>query len=265
VTQQTPLDGGAFAAALRGKSTRYWDRHPFHLRMHRGGLDEHEVRAWVANRWYYQKSLPLKNAAIIANCPELEVRRRWLARIAFQDGAAGEQGGLADWLRLAEAVGLSRAEVVDERHVLPGVRFAVDAYVNFARTRPWIESAAAALTELFSPDLMRDRAEVFRRLYPWIGAEGSAYFESRIEEVANDCSYTLGLVVARCTTREQQDAALAALSFKCDVLWSILDAVEHASSCAAAERREAPGDRVSRSPAVVGASSNLVRTTLEAV
>ncbi len=94
--------------------------------------------------------------------------------------------------------------------MLPGVRFAVDAYVKFARTRPWIEAAAAALTELFSPDLMRDRVEVFRRLYPWIGAEGSAYFESRIGEVANDCSYTLGLVVARCTTREQQDAALAA-------------------------------------------------------
>jgi pyrroloquinoline-quinone synthase len=258
VTLATPMDSRAFAEALRGKSDRYWDKHPFHVRMHHGELDEHEVRAWVANRWYYQKSLPLKNAAIIANCPEQEVRRRWLGRIAFQDGAGGEQGGLADWLVLAEAVGLSRAEVVDERHVLPGVRFAVDAYVNFARTRPWIESAAAALTELFSPDLMRDRVEVFRRLYPWIGAEGSAYFESRIEEVASDCSYTLGLVVARCTTRQQQDAALAALSFKCDVLWSILDAVEHATSCAADERPEASGHCGPGSPAVV-------RTVLEAV
>lgn len=259
------MDGRAFAEALRGKSTRYWDRHPFHLRMHRGGLDEHEVRAWVANRWYYQKSLPLKNAAIIANCPELEVRRRWLARIAFQDGTAGEQGGLADWLALAEAVGLSRAEVVDERHVLPGVRFAVDAYVNFARTRPWIESAAAALTELFSPDLMRDRVEVFRRLYPWIGAKGSAYFESRIDEVANDCSYTLGLVVARCTTLEQQDAALAALSFKCDVLWSILDAVEHSTSCASVERRVASGNCGCGGPDIVPVSRYNAGPALESV
>jgi pyrroloquinoline-quinone synthase len=227
----------AFTAALHGHAERYWDRHPFHLRMHRGDLDETEVRAWVANRWYYQKNLPLKNAAIIANCPDLEVRRRWLARIVFQDGSNGDQGGLAHWLRLAEAVGLTKQEVLDERHVLPGVRFAVDRYVDFARTRPWIESVAAALTELFSPNLMRDRVAVFREHYRWIAPEGSAYFESRIDEVTDDCAYTLGLVVDRCTTHELQRAALAALAFKCDVLWSILDAIEHSTSCTADVRR----------------------------
>jgi pyrroloquinoline-quinone synthase len=228
------MDRAAFADALRALGARYWDRHPFHVRMHRGDLSEAEVRAWVANRWYYQKILPLKNAAIVANCPDQDVRRRWLARIAFQDGTGAEggtAGGLADWLALGEAVGLRREEILDERHVLPAVRFAVDAYLSFARTRPWLEAAAAALTELFSPDLMRDRVAVFRTLYPWIDTRGARYFESRIGAVALDGAYTLDLVLTRCVTPEQQQAAIAALSFKCEVLWAVLDAIEHATSC----------------------------------
>src|SRR5262249_42970674 len=147
--------GADFTEALYRHSERYWHHHPFHLRLHHGTLADHELRAWVANRWYYQKSLPQKDAAVIANCPVPEVRRRWLRRIEEQDGAAFGQGGNADWLALAEAVGLTVEEVLDERHVLPGVRFATDAYLGFARTRPWIEAVAASLTELFSPDLMR--------------------------------------------------------------------------------------------------------------
>jgi pyrroloquinoline-quinone synthase len=240
-TAATEWDPVEFTARLWACRQRYWDTHPFHVRMHQGALDKAAVQAWVANRWYYQKILPAKNAAIVSNCPIPEVRRHWLPRIAFQDGGTEAEGGLSDWLILAEAVGLSREEVLDERHVLPGVRFAVDSYVTFARTRPWIESVAASLTELFSPDLMLDRVAVFRRHYPWIAAEGSAYFENRIEQVSLDSAYTLDLVVAHCVGREQQEAALAALAFKCDVLWHILDSVEHGGSCQEHEPRYTEG------------------------
>jgi pyrroloquinoline-quinone synthase len=215
------------ADALRGLSVRYWDKHPFQIRLHDGRCTEDEVRAWVANRWYYQRSLSQKNAAIIANCPLPEVRRRWVERIVFQDGSRDGEGGLEDWLVLAEAVGLSRDEVRDERHVLPGVRFAVDGYVNFCRNRPWVEGAAAGLTELFAPDHMAHRVEAWQRHYPWIKPEGYAYFASRIPVVRNDSDYTLGLVLDHCLTREQQDRAIAALSFKCDVLWSMVDAIAY--------------------------------------
>ncbi|MCP2164094.1 pyrroloquinoline-quinone synthase PqqC [Goodfellowiella coeruleoviolacea] len=237
-----PLSTGEFVARLRACGQRYWADHPFHVRLRQGGLSPDELRSWVANRWYYQKNLPVKNAAIIANCPVVAVRRAWLHRIAFQDGTEPNTGGLADWLDLAEAVGLSRAEVLDERHVLPGVRFAVDAYVTFTRTRPWTEGIAAALTELFSPTLMRDRVAAFREHYPWIAPAGYTYFESRIAEVGSDAEHTLRLVVEHCRTRARQDAAVAALTFKCDVLWSIVDTIEHATACrghraaAAAER-----------------------------
>lgn len=217
-----------FTAALTALAARYWDKHPFHVRLHEGRCTQDEVRSWVANRWYYQRSLSQKNAAIIANCPLPEVRRRWAERIIFQDGTPDVAGGLEDWLVLAEAVGLTRQEVRGEWHVLPGVRFAVDAYVSFCRTRPWLEGAGAALTELFSPGLMMDRLAVFRRHYPWISPAGYAYFETRIPQVHRDSEYTLGLVTGYCATREQQEAAIAALRFKCDVLWAMLDAVDYA-------------------------------------
>ena len=156
------------------------------------------------------------------------MRRRWVERITFQDGTPDGGGGLEDWLVLAEAVGLTRQEVQEEWHVLPGVRLAVDSYVHFCRTRSWTEGAGAALTELFSADLMADRLVVFQRHYPWIDPLGYGYFKARIPFVRKDCEYTLGLVVKHCVTREQQDAVVAALAFKCGVLWAMLDAIDYA-------------------------------------
>lgn len=235
-----------FAAALHAQGARYWDKHPFHVRLHAGGCTPDEVRRWVLNRWYYQANLSRKNAAIIADCPLPEVRRRWAARLSFQDGApdapasgspfsapAGVAGlapgsGLADWLALASAVGVDPAEMTDLRHLLPGVRFAVDAYLAFCRSRPWELGAAAALTELFSPDLMHERVLAWQRHYPWIDPAGYAYFQARIPVVQADSSFTLDLVLDHCRSRQRQEEAIAALAFKCDVLWAILDAVEHA-------------------------------------
>jgi pyrroloquinoline-quinone synthase len=225
-----------FAAALRERGSGYWDVHPFHLRLAEGTLTAAEVRGWVANRWLYQKCLPQKNAALIANCPLPDVRRKWLERVTFHDGTVEGEGGMEDWLRLAEAVGLSREEVLDERHVRPGVRFAVDGYVGFVRTHSWREGAAAALTELFAPDLMRDRVAAFEKHYPWIRSDGLAYFANRIPVVSADSDYTLDVVLRHCRTRDQQEAALAALTFKCEVLWAMVDAIEHATTCSSPDR-----------------------------
>ena len=224
------LDRDEFAQALRGLGVRYWREHPFHQRWHQGLLSDHEIRTWVANRWYYQAALPRKDAAILANCPFPEVRRRWIARIGYQDGAREGEGGLEAWLRLAEAVGLSRDEVIEERHVTPAARFATDAYMTFARDRPWVEAVASSLTELFAPDLMHERLLAMRSHYPWIDPAGYAYFESRTSAAGNDAEIALDLVISYCRTRAEQDAAQAALAFKCDVLWSLLDGIEHAAS-----------------------------------
>ena len=224
-----PLAESAFIAALRGLSTRYWGTHPFHPRLHAGELDAHGLRIWAANRWYYQCRLPQKDAAIISNCPLPEIRRQWLDRIVYHDGPHAGTGGIERWLRLCEAVGLDRDEVLDERHVAPGVRFAVDAYVTFARTKPWWEAVASGLTEMFAGHLMQQRVADMLANYPWIAREDLAYFTNRIDKVSGEGKDTLDIVVRHCVTREQQDRAIAALSFKCDVLWSMLDAVERAA------------------------------------
>jgi pyrroloquinoline-quinone synthase len=217
-----------FVAALRAQSERYHHQHPFHRKMNAGELGRRQIRGWVANRFYYQANIPRKDAAIIANCPDRDVRRQWVQRILDHDGGAGGEGGIETWLRLAEAAGLTREEVWDERHVVPGVRFAVDAYVNFARTRPWVEAVASSLTELFAPDLMAERLAAFERYYPWIDPAGLAYFRARLTQAPRDSRHALQVVTRQCRTPDQQAAAVAALSFKCDVLWSMLDAIDQA-------------------------------------
>ena len=215
-----------FVAALREQSRRYHDQHPFSRRMNEGGLGREQIRCWVANRFAYQAAIPRKDAAILSNCPDPEVRRRWIRRIVDHNGTGPGEGGIEAWLSLGEAVGLSRAEVADERHVVPGVRFAVDAYVTFARTRPWVEAVASSLTELFAPDLMAERLAAFERHYDWIDPAGLAYFRARLTQAPRDSEHALEVVTEYCRTPAEQAAAVAALAFKNDVLWSMLDAIE---------------------------------------
>jgi pyrroloquinoline-quinone synthase len=206
----------------------YHDKHPFHTAMHQGKLSREQIRGWVANRYYYQKSVPIKDAAILSNLPSRELRREWIGRIIDHDGTQGEDGGIEAWLQLGEAVGLSREEIVREDRVAPGVRFSVDAYVHFARTKPWIEAVASSLTELFSPDLISKRIKVLERLYPWIDSAGMDYFQNRLTQAPRDSDTALKLVLTYCQTPEDQRRAVEALRFKCDVLWVQLDAIEKA-------------------------------------
>ncbi|WP_201776573.1 pyrroloquinoline-quinone synthase PqqC [Allosalinactinospora lopnorensis] len=221
-------DTDSFVAALRAQAQRYHDRHPFHVEMNEGRLSRWQIQGWVANRFYYQENIPRKDAAILANCPDREVRRRWIRRVLDHDGTEGDEGGTEAWLRLGEAVGLTREEVCDKRHVVPGVRFAVDAYVTFARTRPWAEAVASSLTELFAPDLMTERIAAFERSYPWIDREGLTYFRARLRQAPRDSEHALEVVTGHCRSVDEQERAVAALSFKCDVLWSMLDAIDRA-------------------------------------
>ena len=221
-------DTEGFIGALRAQSQRYHSRHPFHEAMNEGRLSRPQIQGWVANRFYYQENIPRKDAAILANCPDREVRRRWVQRIHDPDGAADGEGGIEAWLRLGEAAGLAREEMWDQRHVVPGVRFAVDAYVNFARTRPWVEAVASSLTELFAPDLMAERLAAFERFYTWIDPAGLAYFRARLTQAPRDSEHALEVVTEHCRTPEEQARAVAALSFKSDVLWSMLDAIDMA-------------------------------------
>lgn len=226
IEQAGPWEKELFLEKLRALgSSRYHDQHPFHRYMNSGQLTSEQIKGWVANRFYYQKNIPIKDAAIIANCPVREVRRRWLHRISDHDGLTEGEGGIEAWLILAAAVGLSHKELLNEEHVLPGVRFAVDAYIDFARTKPWPLAIASSLTELFAPDLMQERLRAFEEYYTWIAPSSLQYFRSRIIQARQDSDEGLTLVLRYCNTRETQEAALRALAFKCDILWAMLDAM----------------------------------------
>jgi len=241
-------DRETFVEKLRAVGVRlYHDKHPFHVSMNEGLLSPDALRGWVANRFYYQKNIPLKDTAILSNCPVREVRRIWIHRILDHDGLiqggrtscdAGDgplagahpanEGGIEAWLLLGEACGISRDKLISDRHLLAGVRFAVDAYVNFARTQPWPIAIASSLTELFAPDLMTARLAAFQKFYPWIDARGLDYFRRRLTQARRDSDEALAITLEYCNTPELQREALHALEFKCDVLWSMLDAIHHA-------------------------------------
>jgi pyrroloquinoline-quinone synthase len=223
-----PWSRAEFEQRLRAKESCYHTHHPFHLMMNEGKLTPAQIRGWVANRFYYQFSIPMKDGAVLSNCPDREVRRLWIQRILDQDGSGSEAGGLEAWIRLGEACGITRAEITSLQMVLPAVRFAVDAYVNFAKTRPWQEAACSSLTELFAPQAHNDRLATWPQRYKWIKPEGLEYFRSRLSQARRDVEHALKVTLNYFSTREMQERALQILQFKLDILWALLDAVQAA-------------------------------------
>ena len=222
-TSNKPWSREEFEKKLRSKEMYYHINHDFHILMNEGGLDKEAVQGWVANRFYYQTTIPIKDAAIMSNCTDRNARRQWVQRIIDHDGIEGDDGGIEAWLQLAEAVGLSREETLSYEHVLPGVRFAIDAYLNFARRATWEEAASSSLTELFAPKIHQKRLDNWPDLYPWIDAKGYQYFRKRLKEARRDVQHGLDITLEYYKTRAEQEYALSVLQFKLDILWTMLD------------------------------------------
>ncbi len=214
-----------FEAELRGMEKFYHIHHPMHTMMNAGELNKKQLQGWVANRFYYQIMIPIKDANILANCPDRETRAIWTQRILDHDGHPGDPGGIEAWIQLGMAVGLSREEITSLEHVLPAVRFAVDAYVNFARRAEWHEAASSSLTELFAPKIHQQRLDNWPELYPWVEQEGYIYFRKRLSEARRDVEHGLEITLDWYQTRAQQERMIEILQFKLNVLWSMADAM----------------------------------------
>jgi pyrroloquinoline-quinone synthase len=218
-----------FEAKLRERGRSYHIHHPFNVMLNSGRASKEQIRGWVANRFYYQIAIPVKDAAVLSNCPDAAVRRGWVQRIldhdGFELGGVKDEGGIEAWLRLAEAVGLTREEVLDQRHVIPALRFAVDAYVNFARRAPWQEAVCSSLTELFAPEIHKQRLATWPEHYQWIDSEGLAYFRNRVSQARRDVEQGLAITLEHFTTPAQQERACEVLQFKLDILWAMNDAM----------------------------------------
>jgi pyrroloquinoline-quinone synthase len=222
------LPGDAFVDWLRTEGERrYHALHPFNARMHEGRLSHPELQAWVINRYYYQTRIPIKDAVLLSKSEAPAFRRMWLHRITDHDGTGEDDGGLAQWLRLAEALGVSRDRLLSFEAVLPGVRFACDAYVTLVRERSLLEGVAASLTELFAPQLMSTRIAAFERHYGLSGSAGLEYFKARVPRAERDSKEALDFVVQSATTFAEQSACVAALQHKTEILWHLLDCIAY--------------------------------------
>jgi pyrroloquinoline-quinone synthase len=223
------LSPAQFEAALRDIGARkYHNLHPFHRRLHAGQCTERQVQAWALNRYAYQARIPVKDAVIVSRLPTPDLRRAWTARIVDHDGTKDGEGGIARWLALTRALGFDDAYVASEAGLLPATRFAADAYVHFVRDRTVLEAVASSLTEMFAPKIIGERVEGMLSGYAFISKESLAYFTPRLTQAPRDAEFALKYCVENAVTPDQQQSVLAALSFKCDVLWAMLDALEHA-------------------------------------
>ncbi len=243
--QLKPWSRAEFEEKLREKGRGYHIYHPFHVMMYEGKLSKEQLQCWVANRFYYQIAIPMKDAAILSNCPDKEIRKEWIVRITDHDGTDGvdgqpdQVGGIEAWIQLGEAVGLTREQVTSLKMVSPGVRFAVDAYINFAKQRSWQESVCSSLTELFAPHIHQQRISSWPTMYPWIKEEGLSYFKKRLTEARRDVEQGLGVTLDYFSeTREKQLQALEILQFKLNVLWVIADSIMLASTDIKVEGRD---------------------------
>ena len=218
-----------FEAQLRERGRSYHIHHPFNVMLNTGKATPEQIRGWVANRFYYQIAIPIKDAAVLSNCNDREVRRGWIQRIldhdGFEIGGVKDPGGIEAWLRLGEAVGLTRAEIEDQRHLIPALKFAVDAYVNFARRAPWQEAVCSSLTELFAPEIHKQRLATWPEHYRWIESSGLQYFRNRVSQARRDVEQGLAITLGHFTTPAMQQRALEILKFKLDILWAMNDAM----------------------------------------
>lgn len=222
--------GSAFVERLRREgASRYHSLHPFNVAMHEGRLTREQLQRWVRHRYYYQTRIPIKDALILSKSEDPAFRRTWIRRIGDHDGTKDGEGGLGEWLLLAQAVGLDREEVRSTARVLPAVRYACDSYVELVRERSLVEAVASSLTEHFAPDIMRTRVAAWEQHYPWVEQEALSYFRSRVPRATRDAEEALAFVVEHATTPALQDACVRALVDKCRILWAMLDAVAEAT------------------------------------
>ncbi|MEM7172300.1 MAG: pyrroloquinoline-quinone synthase PqqC [Pseudomonadota bacterium] len=229
LAESAPLSPDGLEEALReiGR-TRYHHLHPFQLKLNAGELNKGQVQAWALNRYYYQCMIPVKDATILSRMQSAQLRRDWRQRIIDHDGANDDEGGIKRWVALTDGLGVDRDYVESLEGVLPATRFAVEAYVHFVREKSLLQAIASSLTELFSPMAIGARVKGMLANYDFVTPDILAYFEKRPVQASRDSGFALGYVREYATTVETQEHVLAALCFKCNVLWAQLDALEHA-------------------------------------
>jgi coenzyme PQQ biosynthesis protein C len=224
-----PLTPGELEERLRkvGKE-RYHDKHPFHRLMNAGELSKGQLQAWALNRYYYQAMIPLKDAAVLSRMEDAGLRRVWRQRIIDHDGDADDRGGIARWIALTDGLGLDRSYVQSTRGILPATRFAVEAYVHFVREKSLLEAIASSLTEMFSRDTISERVSSMLARYSFLDRQILSYFDKRLAQAPRDADFALQYVKREARTFADQRMVIAALEFKCSVLWSQLDALYYA-------------------------------------
>ena len=209
-----------FELKLRAMEDMYHINHPYQQKMNSGGFSKRQMQGWIANRFYYQCMIPIKDCAVLSNNPPIEHRRLWIQRVKTHDK---KNGALEAWLKLGEAVGLTREDLLSHKYVLPGVRFAIDAYLDFVKNKTWQESAMSSLTEMFAIKIHKLRLDTWPTLYPWIEEKALTYFKKRLFDTPKDNIHALDIVLNHFNTYELQQEAFKILQFKLDILWTMLD------------------------------------------
>ena len=208
---------------LKEGDKRFPSQHPFMKLFYEGKLTKQQMQGWAVNRYYFHRSIPSKEAAIVANCPD-HVRKFWAEKLMEEDGTDGKPSHPDLWLRFCEDLGLQRNEV-KKAEILPAVRMAVDGYLNLARYRPWKVGVGASLTEFSVPKRMEKMIAAFQAHYPYVTEEGMSFFKEHMIADMEHGQLTIDLIKENCETPQDESEVKEGYFYKIDMHRVILDAV----------------------------------------
>lgn len=209
-----------FKEQINKLSYRYHINHPVDQYIMEGKATKEFIQSWVANRFYYQTIIPMKDATIISKCTDQKVRQEWVKNILDHDLP---NGGIDNWILLAEKVGINKQDLINFKHVLPGVKFACNEYINFVKSADWKLAIASCLTVVYADEIHTARINNWPNHYEWLDKDAYSYFRNRQNEAKHEKDVALNYVLEWFTKAEDQVKVLETIKLKQDILWSILD------------------------------------------
>src|SRR6476659_2972644 len=203
--------------------------HPWRVALSDGKVSRKALIEYVKNRYYFLANINRKDAQVIANCPIPEARRMLLRKYIDEEGQDVAGGTLGPhyymWLKISDALGVSREVMESFGDVLPVYRYTVDAVFNFAKQQSWLEGVADTYATEGRMWKRYTRKEEHKEegllgegeaLVQYYGLPRDALLFYNVHSDANDDHGDINEAILEkyCVSTDLQDRALAAARFR---------------------------------------------------
>jgi pyrroloquinoline-quinone synthase len=229
----TVLAPDAFIRELlaRIETRRTFGSHPLWLAIADGQLSRDQLKLFAVQFFLQVREFPRAISAMHANCPFSEERME-LAESVYEEETGRISGCNRPhpevFIRFGEAVGLSRAAMIDGRP-LPATRALIDWFELSTKQRSFIE-AAAAMNLAAEGQVVGAFGPMARRLQENYGLSREAVEFWDLHELADAEHSKVGdnIVVRHATDAATQARVCDALQHSLDAWWQFFDGIQAA-------------------------------------